>query len=339
MLRVETWKHGWRWVYSVTYDVAATSLLEHALPLHRQHGVHGTVALAAELLADGGQLRLSSRGSDHERYLNVGEIRELQRHGWRVASLGPNREQADGGDRAPTRGAPTQASREALEKLVGAPVTVITVPAIDHHHGLLPQEIHGAGYLGVFTLEDRLNYNHVDEDFDALGRSALYTVEGLPLPARTYDPYWRLHQAWDTEGWLVDSGRLVSQEPADPERDVTPALLAERFAKVAEVGDVWRATPDEVIDYILLRRAAHPRGYHATDDTISFYMEAPRIPERVQNRELTFTLDVPPGWQRPAVTSDGAPVADVTQLAEGRIRFTLPVHDGQQLRISAAANG
>lgn len=334
MLRVETWKHGWRWVYSVIYDEAVESLLEHALPLHRQHGMPGTVAMAAEPLAEGGQLRLTSRGSEHGRYLNVGEVEELQRHGWSVASLGPRRDQADGGDRAPTRSAPTRDSRVALEQLVGAPVTVLTVSTIDHHHGILPEEIQAAGYLGVFTLEDRLNYNHVDEDFLALGRSALYTVEGLPLPARTYDPYWRLHQARDTEGWLVDSARLVSEEPADPERDVTPALLAERFAKVAEVGDVWLATPDEVIDYILMRRASHPREYRATDEAITFSMEAPRIPERAQNRELTFTMDVPPAWQTPLVTSDGAPVTDVAALSEGRIRFTLPVHDGQQMRIS-----
>ncbi len=332
MLRVETWKHGWRWVYSVTYDEAVQSLLEHAVPLHRQHGIPGMVALDAELLAEDGQLRLSSRGSEHGRYLNVGEIQELQRHGWSVASLGPSCE----GERAPTRGAPTREARVALEQLVGAPVMVLTVSTIDHHHGFTPAEIQQAGYLGVFILEDRLNYNHVDEDFHALGRSAMYTVEGLPLPARTYDPYWRLHQARDTEGWLVDSARLVSEEPADPERDITPALLAERFAKVAEVGDVWRATPDEVIDYILLRRAAHPRGYRATDDAITFWMEAPRIPERVQNRELTFTMDVPPAWQMPLVTSDGAPVSDVTVLGEGRLRFTLPVHDGQRMRISAA---
>lgn len=337
MLRVETWKHGWRWVYSVTYDLAVHSLLEHALPLHRQHNMPGTAAIDAELLADGGQLRLSSRGSDHERYLNVEEIQELQRHGWGVASQAPGREEAGSGERAPTRGAPTRDSREALERLVGAPVTVLVVSTIDHHHGILPAEVQAAGYLGVFTLEDRLNFNHVDEDFHALGRSAMYTLEGLPLPARNYDPYWRLHQAFDTEGWLVDSARVVTAEPEGSERDTTPALLGERFAKVAEVGDVWRATPDEVIDYILTRRTAHPRGYRATAEAIEFWMEAPGIPERVQNRELTFTMDVPAAWQAPAVTSDGAPVADVTVLGEGRIRFTLPVHDGQQMRISAAA--
>ena len=336
MLRVDTWKHGWRWVYSVTYGAAVHSLLEFALPLHRQHAIPGTVALDAEGLS-GGDGRSNSDSRKHAPSLSIDELRELQRDGWSIAGSGPTRKLSRNGDRAPTRDAPTRESREALEKLVDAPVTTLVVSTIDHHHGILPAEVQAAGYQAVLTLEDRLNYNHVDEDLFALGRSALYTVEGIPLPERTYDPYWRLHQAWDTEGWLVDSARVVSAEPEDLERDITPALLGERFAKVAEVGDVWRATPDEVIDYILTRRTAHPRGYRATDDAITFYMEAPRIPERVQNRQLTLTADVPPAWQNSLVTSDGEPVNDLTAIAAGRIRFTLPVHDGQQLRIERAA--
>lgn len=330
MLRVETWKHGRRWVYSVTYDEGASSLLRHALPLHRQYDVPGTVALDAERLAHGGQARPDPNGSASERYLNAAEIQELQRRGWSVAALGQAR---GGSEHAPL------AAAQTLERLVGAPVTTLAVSWQDHHHGYTPAEAREAGYLAVFTREDRLNHNHVDEDLNALGRSALYVVEGLPLPARTYDPYWRLHQAWDTGGWLVDSARQVAENPADPERDVTPALLAERFEKVEEVGDVWRATPDEVIDYMLLRRAAHPRALRATDEAITFYMEAPRIPERARNRELTFTLEIPPAWQQPTVFSDGAPVAGVTILSADRIRFTLPVADGQQVRVTDAAVG
>ena len=329
MLRVETWKYGWRWVYSVTYDEGVPTLLQHALPLHRKHAMPGTVALDAERIADGEEHRQDANDGEHGRYLNLNEVRELQRHGWSVAGLGPTR---DGGALVPL------ASSQTLEHLVGTPVTALVVSRQDHHHGYPPEEIQQAGYLAVFTLEDRLNYNHIDEDLNALGRAAMYTVESTVLPLRVYDPYWRLHQAWDTGGWLVDSARVVSESPADPERNITPALLAERFEKVAEVGDVWRATPDEVIDYILMRRAAHPRALHTTDEAITFYMEAPRIPERVRNRELTFTLDSPRDWQRPVVTSDGTPIAGVTALAEDRMRFTLPVHDGQQVRISKAVD-
>jgi hypothetical protein len=335
VLRVETWKYGWRWVYCVTYDEAVHSLLKHALPLHLQHEMPGTVTLDEAGLS-AGDGRQGVIDDDLDSTLSIEGIHELQRNGWSVACQVRTREECN--DWAPTRGAPTQDSREALEQLLGKPVTVLAVSRQDHHHGFLPEEIQAAGYLGVLTQEDRLNYNHVDEDLHALGRSALYTIEGLPLPARDYDPYWRLHQAKDTEGWLIDSARCVSEEPADPERDITPALLAERFAKVAEVGDVWRTTPDEVLDFLLMRRAAHPRGLRAADGEISFYMQAPGIPERVQNRELTFTLEVPPEWQSSVVTSDGAPVDDVASIGEGRIRFTLPVHDSQQMRVSATAD-
>ena len=106
MLRVETWKYGWRWVYSVTYDEGVPTLLQHALPLHRKHAMPGTVALDAERYCR--RRRTPSKAQndgEHERYLNLNEVRELQRHGWSVAGLGPIRGQD--GDRAPTRGAPT----------------------------------------------------------------------------------------------------------------------------------------------------------------------------------------------------------------------------------------
>ena len=41
------WKNGKRWVYSITYDEGCEALLEYALPVHRQFGVPGHVALVA----------------------------------------------------------------------------------------------------------------------------------------------------------------------------------------------------------------------------------------------------------------------------------------------------
>ena len=97
MLRVETWKYGWRWVYSVTYDEGVPTLLQHALPLHRKHAMPGTVALDAERIADGEEHRQDANDGEHGRYLNLNEVRELQRHGWSVAGLGPNTRQGRSG--------------------------------------------------------------------------------------------------------------------------------------------------------------------------------------------------------------------------------------------------
>ncbi len=317
-------------MYSVTYDGGSSDLLRSALPLHRQHGVPATVAVAGASFFPGANGRRGAGSGERNVALDLDAIHELQRHGWRIACLGPIGAQTP----AQPPGAPPDA--QALADAVSGPVTLLMVETHDHYHGFTPAQVQAAGYLGVFTLADRLNYNHVDEDLWALGRAPLYTLEGEVLPHRLYDPYWRLHQARDAGGWLVDSARDVTDSPTVPERDVTPALLAERFSKVAEVGGVWHATPEDVLDYVLMRRAAHPRGFRATGQAITFTMEAPRIPERVQNRELTLTLATPLGWQRPQVSADGAPVEDVTAVGEDGIRFTLPVRDGQQVRIENA---
>ena len=87
MLRVETWKYGWRWVYSVTYDEGVPTLLQHALPLHRKHAMPGTVALDAERIADGEEHRQDANEGEHGRYLNLNEVRELQRHGWSMSRV------------------------------------------------------------------------------------------------------------------------------------------------------------------------------------------------------------------------------------------------------------
>ena len=76
MLRVETWKYGWRWVYSVTYDEGVPTLLQHALPLHRKHAMPGTVALDPECIADGEEHRQDANDGEHERYLNLNEVHE-----------------------------------------------------------------------------------------------------------------------------------------------------------------------------------------------------------------------------------------------------------------------
>ena len=39
------WKDGAKWVYSITYDEGCQDLLEHALPVHREYGVPGHVAV------------------------------------------------------------------------------------------------------------------------------------------------------------------------------------------------------------------------------------------------------------------------------------------------------
>ena len=41
------WKDGKRWAYSITYDEGCEALLDHALQVHRKHGIPGHVALVS----------------------------------------------------------------------------------------------------------------------------------------------------------------------------------------------------------------------------------------------------------------------------------------------------
>ena len=70
-----------------------------------------------------------------------------------------------------------------------------------------------------------------------------------------------------------------------------------------------------------------------------FTWKRPEFRSESGSRELTFALDTPRAWERSqVVTSYGTPMAGVTALAEGRIRFTMAVADGQEVRVSAAEN-
>ena len=46
-LRIADWKHGKRWVYSITYDEALAELHEFAVPIHDSLGVPGHVEAVA----------------------------------------------------------------------------------------------------------------------------------------------------------------------------------------------------------------------------------------------------------------------------------------------------
>jgi len=332
LLRVECWKHGQRWAYSIIYGEGFVQVLENALPIHQRYSIPGCVAVVVGQLGDVRNVGGRDPYSGRFRHLSVEQLHVLRQHGWSVA----NHSLTHGNQWEDTYQEVVESNR-ILERLLGAPVTAFVVPNDSRHHGPVLPYVEEAGYLSVFAMEDRLNHNHVDEDLFALGRSPLFTLERPEVYQRTYDPWWRLRQARETQGWIVDYTHLVQDSPPAPDQDITPALLGQRLQKVQEVGAAWAATPDEVVDYILTRRAAHPRGLRAGPQEITFRIEAPRIPARVQNRELTFTLQVPRTWDRPTVVVDGRQEVPVTALAEGRARFTCAVADGQQVRASDAA--
>src|SRR3990172_11937995 len=77
------WKNGKRWVYSITYDEGCADLLKYALPLHRQYGIPGHVALLATQV--GVPRNVPGSSYDGMMILSRAQIRMLCREGWGVS--------------------------------------------------------------------------------------------------------------------------------------------------------------------------------------------------------------------------------------------------------------
>lgn len=260
------WKDGKRWVYSITYDEGCQKLLEHALPLHRQYGLPGHVALVASEVG----VPRAVKGSSFEGWLilSPGEVGALCAEGWGVschglthAGINPDNAQDE-----------VVVAREVLEDTLQRPVRIFCVPNDNRSYPAAQAVAAQAGYTAIMTLTDMVNRRETlgrlqpaaatPEDLRAtaeikdvlqLGRVPLHTEYPPPFYSQ-FDPYKRLHQARDLGGWIIDychcpmPGRAVH-----PWKDCTTGELEERFATVKRVGgdEVWLAEPNEVVEYLL----------------------------------------------------------------------------------------
>ena len=77
------WKNGKRWVYSITYDEGCEALLEYALPVHREYGVPGHVALLASQI--GVPRNVPGSSYDGMMILSKKQIHKLCAEGWGVS--------------------------------------------------------------------------------------------------------------------------------------------------------------------------------------------------------------------------------------------------------------
>jgi len=325
------WKHGYQFAYSITYDEAFEDLLKYALPVHQRYCVPGhLVAVAGQL----GQLRdvPSSSYSGRCRHLSGPQMRELIAVGWSV------------GDHSMTHGdlnvntyVEVVESKHKLEEAIGQTVNVFHLPGADFSFAPAARYLEQAGFLAVFFVDDRVN--SPDPDLCGLGRALLYQIEGHPLQPlydpfpREYDPYHRLHENLDTGGWLVDITHLISPELVAPWKDGTPEILDARFDCLRRVGAgrEWAAEPEEVVDYILVRRAA---SLDPVDGAASpaFCVRLGSIPTPVKHRELTASIEWR-GSTPPQLLVDGQPAGQVDRCEGGCVILTWPVRDGQLVEL------
>jgi hypothetical protein len=243
-----TWKDGKRWVYSITYDEGCAALLDHALAVHRRHGVPGHVALVASQVGVPRDLPGSSYHG--MMILTRDELNALASEGWGISC----HSMTHCGVREDNAQYEVVESKGVLENATGMPVSMFCVPGDNTGFPASRDVAAQAGYTSIMTIYDRVNPS--DCDLLALGRVPLHTEYPAPFFS-VFDPYKRLHQAMDSGGWVIDYCHCpMPGKPIHPAKDCTIEELDERFETVRCVGgdDVWLAEPNEVVEYLLQTR-------------------------------------------------------------------------------------
>lgn len=238
-----TWKDGKRWVYSITYDEGCKALLDHALPVHREFGIPGHVALVASQI--GVPRNVPGSSYDGMMILSAEQIRMLVKEGWGVSCHGMTHS-AITGENAHYE---VVESRAVLEEALGIPVTMFCVPGSNDSY---PASLAVAGdYRAIMTIYDDINTEQTD--LMRLCRCPLHSEYPPPFYS-AFDPFKRLHQAIDAGGWVIDYCHCpMPGKPIHPWKDCTLEQLAERFETVRRVGgdNVWLAEPNEVVEYLM----------------------------------------------------------------------------------------
>lgn len=243
-----TWKHGKKWVYSITYDEGCADLLKFALPIHREFGVPGHVALVAPQV--GVPRDVPGSSYDGMMILSKDEIHMLAREGWGVSCHSMTH--CFIGDDVAER--EVVESRKVLEEKLDMPVTMFCVPGNNLSYPATLKVAKRGGYNSILTIYDDINTT--ETDLFRLCRCPVHTEYPEPFYSR-FDPYKRLHQASDAGGWVIDYAHCPTPDKAiHPAKDCTTQELHKRFETVRRVGgdDVWLAEPNEVVEFLLQRQ-------------------------------------------------------------------------------------
>lgn len=324
------WKHGNAFAYSITYDEGFVELIDHALPVHQKYGVPGHLVMVAGQL---GQLRDIPSSTYHglRYHLSPPQMRDLMQEGWSV------------GDHSMTHGdlnidtyTEVVESKKLLEEAIGEPVNAFHLPGANFSFAPAARYLEEAGFLAVFFANDGVN--SFDPDLFALSRTLLYVVEGEPFCPlyspfpRMYDPYYRLHEALDSGGWIVDITHSVEPVPLALWKDGTPDILDARFDCLRRVGGgrEWAAEPEEIIDYILMRRAVSVTTGPVEPGRLSFRVELGNVPEQVKCREISVAAKLSPvPSDCPTILIEGQAGAKLDSFTGDRVTFTWPVKQDQ----------
>lgn len=310
-----TWKHGKRWAYSVTYDEALEELFEFTVPLHEELSIPGHVEVVVGHM--GAVRRIGDSSYNGYHHMGRESLRRLAGMGWGIGNHSWSHGRVEDDLDLEVRQA-----REKLEDATGQRVTVYCAPG--DNSNITPrivEALQDAGHLCALGVTDDIN--GLDCDVWCLNRASnIHRGFGPLQPA--FDPYHRLAQACSRSGWVIDYCHCPSVQIPHESKDVYIDEHRARLEAVIQTGgtDVWIATVEEILDYLLCRR--HVRIEPLEDSSgNSFSVRLEGLPERTSCRDVTLELNVPTSACRcPVVTVDQHRERALL-VSPGQIRITL----------------
>ncbi len=334
-LSICDWKHGKRWVYSITYDEALVELHRFAVPHHEAFGIPGHVEAVAGHIGKVRQIGQSSYNGFH--HMGAEGLRDLLDRGWGVGNhswshevIGPDDVERELGD-----------AKKLLEDVIGAPVPLFCSPGSNVNmsdHVL--EAARRYGYLGAMSITDALN--RPGDELFWLNRTPLHEQYYAPFFS-AYDPYRNIRFAQEEGGWIIDYCHCPLEKAVHPNKDCSEAQLRRRFeAVLTEGGDaVWCANPDEVINYHVTRRHTQVETLQADDSGHRYRLTMADLPPTVTCTELTLDMVAEAAWcgkPRVAIARPGRePETVIPQVVRPRtLRFTIEACDGLEIGIGQA---
>jgi hypothetical protein len=329
-LRICDWKHGKRWVYSITYDEALIELHRFAVPIHEEYGIPGHLEAVAGHI--GKVRRIGASSYNGFRHMTGEEMRDMIARGWGVGNHSWSHEVI----RPDTVDRELRQAKETLEAAIGGPVDLYCAPGDNTNmsdHVL--EAARKYGYLGAMSLTDALN--RPGDELFWLNRTALHDQYYPPFFSE-FDPFRNIRHAREDGGWIIDYAHCPLETPVHRNKDCSADQLRRRFETVLSEGgeEVWCAVPEEALHYHLARRHARIETAADTPREKRYRLRFDGLSPAVTCRALTVDADVPPAWcRRPRVWVDGQP-RPALLVGPGRLRATVDAADGVELAYRAS---
>jgi len=284
----------------MTYDEGTVDALANALPVHERFGFPGHVDVVAGQL---GQQRhaLGSSMNDYV-HMSAEELRFLLGKGWGVGNHSWSHYSYPCQPGLDLRREVVW-SKYRLEDMIDHPVRIFTIPNDVHNYEPVI-ELVKQHYLACAHVEGGPNR----EGFDLykIGNSMVASGGFRPRPGwpeemRTEN----LTLGFLMGSWVYETSHLCLWNVPQAHKCITPEYLTRRFEKMTDISDgkLWAATPDDVIDYVLMRRHIKIENVRATDHGVAFDVGG-EWPVGVMNSLLTLRVSGVAFESVPAVTSE-----------------------------------